>query len=163
MPLQPAHAVLAALLALPWLWPFTSGPSAAVEPYLVAAAVAVPLLALWPRRAPDGGAAVAASGWLAAALLSSLIGLLQYFHLEAPFYPWINQAVPGQAFGNLRQPNNRPTSAGTGGAGLLSALPGDTHGYRNCARLHRDCGRFDHESRRPARLARGGGRQWPHS
>ncbi|MCB2035840.1 MAG: O-antigen ligase C-terminal domain-containing protein [Ottowia sp.] len=109
MPLQPAHAVLAALLALPWLWPFTSGPSAAVEPYLVAAAVAVPLLALWPRRAPDGGAAVAASGWLAAALLSSLIGLLQYFHLEAPFYPWINQAVPGQAFGNLRQPNQLAT------------------------------------------------------
>lgn len=37
--------------------------------------------------------------------LSALIALLQYFDLEAPLFPWVNIAQPGQAFGNLRQPN----------------------------------------------------------
>jgi hypothetical protein len=129
---RPAHILLAVLLALllalPWVWPFTFGPTAAVEPYLVAAVVAALLLALWPGARPGGGAGIAAGGWLLAALLSSVIGLLQYFHLEERFsfriadfvltlltafgfdgpYPlssWINISVPGQAFGNLRQPN----------------------------------------------------------
>ncbi|MDO5691412.1 MAG: Wzy polymerase domain-containing protein [Pseudomonadota bacterium] len=37
--------------------------------------------------------------------MSALIALLQYFDLETQFYPWFNIAPPGQAFGNLRQPN----------------------------------------------------------
>jgi O-antigen ligase len=99
-----------ALLALPWLWPFTSGPTAAVEPYLVAAAAAGLLLALWPRSAQaaaptPSAAGIAAAGWLAAALVSSVIALLQYFHLEARLFPWVDGSVPGQAFGNLRQTN----------------------------------------------------------
>jgi len=104
--------LLAVTLALPWVWPFTAGPSAAVEPYLVAAVAAALLLALWPLGAAelgaleDGGAAgIAAAGWLLAALLSSGIALLQYFHREETFFPWIDGSVPGQAFGNLRQPN----------------------------------------------------------
>ena len=119
MLLRPAHILAAALLALPWLWPHTYGPSAAVEPYLVSAVVAALLLALWPRT---GSAGVAAGGWLAAALASSAIGLLQYFHLEARFnqnviwplaylhldaraFTLANYSVAGQAFGNLRQTN----------------------------------------------------------
>ena len=100
---RPAHILAAALLALPWLWPFTYGPTAAVEPYLVSAVVAALLLALWPRSGHT--AAIAAGGWLAAALVSSVIGLLQYFHLEARLFPWVDGSVPGQAFGNLRQTN----------------------------------------------------------
>ncbi|NZA01901.1 hypothetical protein H0I39_09280 [Ottowia beijingensis] len=83
MPIIPLCAVL---LALPWLWPFTAGPMATTLPYLVAAGVAAVLLVLWPRDA-ERGATVAATGWLAAAVLSALIALLQYFDLEAPLFP----------------------------------------------------------------------------
>lgn len=101
-----AHrALLACLLALPWLWPFTSGPVASTVPYLVSAALAAVALALWPVRDRDGAVQVVAAAWLTAALLSSGIALLQYFDVEAPLFPWVNIAQPGQAFGNLRQPN----------------------------------------------------------
>ena len=101
-------ALLAVVLALPWLWPFTSGPLAAVQPYLISAAAAALALALWPRTAGEGALA-AARGWLLAAAISSVIALLQYFDAETPFYPWFNIAQPGQAFGNLRQPNQLAT------------------------------------------------------
>jgi O-antigen ligase len=99
------RAFLLVLLTLPWLWPYTYGPSAGVEPYLVALALAARVLALWPAHDAGRGADRAAVSWLAAALLSSLIALLQYFDLETPFAPWMDIAAPGQAFGNLRQPN----------------------------------------------------------
>ncbi|MDO5288418.1 MAG: Wzy polymerase domain-containing protein [Pseudomonadota bacterium] len=105
---MPVFVVCAALVALPWLWPLTYGPTAGTLPYLVSAATAALLLALWPRDAQQG-VRVAAAGWLAAAVLSSAIALLQYFNAEAPLYPWVNQAQPGQAFGNLRQPNQLAT------------------------------------------------------
>ncbi|RRD56290.1 polymerase [Comamonadaceae bacterium OH2545_COT-014] len=93
------------LIVVSWLWPFTYGPTAATLPYLASATAGALLLALWPQRAPQGGAAVMAGGWLLAAALSAVVALLQYFNLEGPFFPWFNQARPGQAFGNLRQPN----------------------------------------------------------
>jgi O-antigen ligase len=99
------RALLSALLTLPWLWPHTYGPSAGVEPYLLAAAAAAVALALWPAHDAAQGARMAAGAWLAAALVSSVIALLQYFDLETPLYPFVNIAEPGQAFGNLRQPN----------------------------------------------------------
>ena len=97
-----------ALLALPWLWPFTAGPMSPVLPYLVSAGVAALLLVLWSRAAGRVVAGVA-TAWLVAALVSSLIALLQYFNLEAPLYPFVNIAEPGRAFGNLRQPNQLAT------------------------------------------------------
>lgn len=101
---------LVLLLALPWLWPFTLGPVAATAPYLAALATAATLLALWPAQARASQAADwLAHGWLVAALLSSAIGLLQYFNLEAPLFPWANIAQSGQAFGNLRQTNQLAT------------------------------------------------------
>ncbi len=125
MPLVPLSA---ALVALPWLWPYTAGPLSSMVPYLVAAGVSAVLLALWPRRS-GWGAMAASSGWAAAAGLSALIALLQYFDLEAPFYPWINIAEPGQAFGNLRQPNQLATLLVIGLCALRwlwqrAALPG---------------------------------------
>ncbi|MFV0680791.1 Wzy polymerase domain-containing protein [Ottowia sp.] len=99
------RALLLCLLVLSWLWPHTSGPVAATEPYLVSVTAAALLLALWPAGDVDRATRWAAWGWLAAAVLSSAIALLQYFNLEAPFHPFINIADPGQAFGNLRQPN----------------------------------------------------------
>ena len=105
---MPLFALTAAVVALPWLWPLTAGPLTAALPYLVAAATAAVLLLLWPR-APEQGARLAAVGWLVAAALSAGIALLQYFNLEAPLHPWVNIAQPGQAFGNLRQPNQLAT------------------------------------------------------
>lgn len=107
MLLRPLCAIL---VALPWLWPFTAGPTATLVPYLVSAIVGALLMVMWPARDQEGlafesGASIAASGWLAAALISGVIALLQYFDLETPFYPLVNIAQPGQAFGNLRQPN----------------------------------------------------------
>ena len=105
MPEAVRGALLVGLLALPWLWPFTSGPVPATQPYLVSVALAALALVLWPTRAPGRALRLAAWAWLAAALVSSVIALLQYFDLETPFFPWMNIAEPGKAFGNLRQPN----------------------------------------------------------
>ena len=99
-----------ALLALPWLWPFTSGPTAGVQPYLASMACAALLLALWPAGPDkDRVADAVAVGWFVAALLSAVIGLLQYFSLEGPLYPWVNGSGNARAFGNLRQPNQLAT------------------------------------------------------
>ncbi|MCL1960250.1 MAG: Wzy polymerase domain-containing protein [Desulfovibrionaceae bacterium] len=104
-----SNPLLAGLLTLPWLWPHTFGPVAAVEPYLVSVALAAIALALWPVRGARRATRIAAWAWLAAALASSVIALLQYFDLEAPLFPWVDIAAPGQAFGNLRQPNQLAT------------------------------------------------------
>jgi len=103
--LSPRAALLLAALTLPWLWPFTAGPRAATQPYLVGMGLAALVLLLWPVREPERGARLVALGWLAAAAISGVIALLQYVDLETPFFPWFNIAEPRQAFGNLRQPN----------------------------------------------------------
>ena len=99
------RALLVGLLTLPWVWPLTYGPVSGAEPYLVSAMLAAAALVLWPAHDAAQAVRIAAWSWLAAALLSSVIALLQYFHLETAFYPYINGATPGLAFGNLRQPN----------------------------------------------------------
>ncbi len=77
-------------------------------------------LAFFLLLAPRGRLAdVAASAWLAAALLSSLIGLLQYFGATALFGPWVNSTSVGEAFANLRQRNQFATLTNIGLAALL--------------------------------------------
>lgn len=99
-----------ALLALPWLWPFTSGPTASIQPYLVSVAAAGLLLALWPPRASiPQMAGWIATGLLLAALVSSVLALLQYFHLDASLRPWVVAARGVRAYANLRQPNQLAT------------------------------------------------------
>jgi O-antigen ligase len=99
MPIGRCAALL--LLALPWLNPFASGPSSAWVPWLVSLACAALLIVLWPRlREID----ISAS-WCAAALLSAVLGLIQYFGIADLFSPWINHTAPGEAFANLRQRN----------------------------------------------------------
>jgi hypothetical protein len=48
---------------------------------------------------------VIAAAWLAAAALSTLIALTQYFGVSEVFSPWFNIAAAGDAFANLRQRN----------------------------------------------------------
>ncbi len=128
-----AAALAGIFIALPWLNPFASGPSPAVVPWLtslVCAALASgafiwhgvgPFVDLKPREQTNALtnpgfqnasatptrnlAKIAATAWLAAALLSAAIGLLQYFGLSAAFDPWVNNTQAGEAFGNLRQRN----------------------------------------------------------
>ena len=100
------------LILLPWLNPFAPGPTAAVVPWLVAlAATAGIILAAALRAAPERGslaqrwARPAAQAWVVAGLISSVIGLLQYFGAAAALGPWVSQVSLGEAFANLRQRN----------------------------------------------------------
>ena len=75
---------------------------------LVASLTCVALMWAVGRRV-----AVAESGWtawavgavLAAAVVSAVLGVLQYLDLAQSMSPWVNQPVKGDAFANLRQRN----------------------------------------------------------
>jgi O-antigen ligase len=116
--------VLVALcLTLSWLNPFTFGPSPAVVPWLVALAATAGVLLLRSLWSPPSGENLwpraAASAWLAAAVLSSLIGLVQYYGAASAFTPWVNYTQAGEAFANLRQRNQFATLTNIGLAALL--------------------------------------------
>ncbi|MCZ8254643.1 MAG: Wzy polymerase domain-containing protein [Polaromonas sp.] len=96
------------LIALPWLNPFASGPTPAALPLLFSWACAAVLLGMW-RHGAGRWVPVAAWAWLVAGLLSSVIGLCQYFGVVANFSPWMSQAGAGEAFANLRQRNQFAT------------------------------------------------------
>ena len=71
----------------------------------------------------DRAACVLAWAWLLGALLSSLMGLLQYAGAGAALSPWVNVTEPGQAFANLRQRNQFASLTNIGlVAGLYLAL-----------------------------------------
>ncbi len=105
-------------LALPWLNGLTAGPSPNFWPLWGAAVLGVAVLLQWRRV----DARLLAQGWLAAALLSSVIGLLQYFGLVAGLAPWISASELGQAFGNLRQRNHFATLTSIGLVCLLALM-----------------------------------------
>lgn len=117
------------LLAFPWLNPFADGPSAAVQPWLVALVAAAGLFAFQAMRLSraSGGpgedlafwASCAATAWLAAGVLSSVIGLIQYMGVSEVLAPWINTAEPGIAYANLRQRNQFATLTNMALAALL--------------------------------------------
>ena len=60
-----------------------------------------------------------ATGWLVAALISSVIALCQYFDLAHHFAPLMNVAPAGEAFANLRQRNQFASLSVIGMASLL--------------------------------------------
>jgi O-antigen ligase len=111
-------AVFLALL-LPWLNPFAPGPSAAVFPWLVclAASAFLLLLSVFPVTLRTSLALSfnqrwvlpVAYAWVAAGLISSVFGLLQYLGYATDFSPWINHTSLGEAFANLRQRNQFAT------------------------------------------------------
>ena len=106
------------LLVLPWLTPYTAGPTPNVWPWLLSALCAV-LLWLFRRRLnPEWVAA----GWVGAAVISALIGLVQYFGLAPDLSPWINQPQAGEAYANLRQRNQFATLTSIGLTALLGWL-----------------------------------------
>ena len=82
-------------------------------PLLFSWACAAALLGLRVWRVdvltPARLAALVAGAWLLAGLVSSGMGLLQYFDAAAAWAPWVNQTVAGEAFANLRQRNQFAT------------------------------------------------------
>lgn len=103
-------------MALPWLNPLALGPSPGVVPWLVTFAATVALVFYASLRTashemPPGSsfaqrwARPVAWAWLVAGLVSSLIGLVQYFGFASALGGWVSPTMPGEAFANLRQRN----------------------------------------------------------
>jgi hypothetical protein len=118
-----ATTALIFIVTLPWLNPFSFGPSPAVVALLFSWVCAAALMTSWlvvpGRLMRDQLARAAASAWLLAALLSSLMGLLQYFGETAIFGMWVNSTSMGEAYANLRQRNQFATLTNIGLAALL--------------------------------------------
>jgi len=124
---DPSQKLLAALpwsvlplLVAPWLNPFTSGPNAAVMPFLFAWACTSAALMAWAliEQTLQQRFRVVALACLLAASTNAVLGLLQYFDLSQYLSPWVNQPGLGQAFGNLRQRNQFSTLCTMGLAAL---------------------------------------------
>ena len=130
--------VVGLLIALPWLNPFASGPAPAVVPLLVSWACAALLLGMAGlsvlRLNRDQFVAAIACAWLAAALLSAVMGLLQYFGLAKSLSPWVSTGTMGDAFGNLRQRNQFATLTSIGLAALLWRVAAAPAGTKSTAR-----------------------------
>ena len=97
------------LIALPWLNPFSYGPTPAVEPLLfswLCLALLIGIIGANSERFTGGKLkGVGALAWLVAALVSAALGLLQYVGATASFGEWVNSTELGEAYANLRQRN----------------------------------------------------------
>lgn len=111
-------AALAVCLILPWLNGFTAGPTPNLWPWLVSAVCGVLVVLGWGRVS----ARLLAAAWLAAALISCLMALLQYFGAASALAPWLSPTLPGEAFANLRQRNQFATLTSIGLVALLATV-----------------------------------------
>ena len=109
---------LGALLAIPWLNPYTAGPAPNTWSWLVSMLCAV-VLWLFRRHLT---ARLVIGAWLAAAALSAAIALAQYFGLSQDASPWISQTQAGEAFANLRQRNQFATLTSIGLLALMALV-----------------------------------------
>lgn len=107
-----------ALVAIPWLNPYARGPSPEVWTSLISVSSASFLYLLRQRL----DARAIAAGWLVAATISALLGLLQYFVMADNFGIWVAKTNPGTAFANLRQPNQFATLTSIGLIALIGWL-----------------------------------------
>jgi len=110
-------------ITLPWLNPFSVGPTAAVGPLLFSWVCAALLLLSWtfassPMDRADRLQAIFLA-WVVAAALSAVIGLLQYLGASGWLGIWVNHPNMGEAYGNLRQRNQFATLLNIGLAALL--------------------------------------------
>lgn len=119
---MPAFAAFI-LITLPWLNPFSPGPTSAVGPLLFSwlCAAGVLLTLAFDRNQGQSARMVRAIAlaWLLAASLSALIGLLQYFGATSAFGVWMNHTDVGEAYGHLRQRNQFATLLNLGVLALV--------------------------------------------
>ena len=110
-------------LTLPWLNPLTWGPMTGAVPLWfswVGAAVALAVIAAKPAQwSAQRLMRVAVGAWLTAALISSVMGLLQYFGAVALLNGWVSSTTLGVAFANLRQRNQFASLTSLGLVALL--------------------------------------------
>lgn len=109
------------VVAAPWLLPPLGGPSPALVPWLFSVACMGILIALLHRQLLQGRASsIVPVAWLTAALISSAMGLSQYFGVAWQFVPLMSPSTGvGEAFANLRQRNQFATLTNIGLASLL--------------------------------------------
>ena len=88
---------------------------------LVASLMCVWLMAAVGRRAAVDESLLRwlVAGLLAAAVISALLGVLQYLGLARELSPWVNQPLKGDAFANLRQRNQFASLTSLGLVALL--------------------------------------------
>ncbi len=103
---------------MPWLNGYTAGPTPNLWPWLVSAVCGVLVALGWGRVS----ARLLALTWLAAALISSLLALLQYFGVASALAPWLSPTLTGEAFANLRQRNQFATLTSIGLVALLACV-----------------------------------------
>ena len=118
LPLKPAALMLC--LVLPWLFAYTSAPTLNWWPWFFSALCGVGVALAWGRVSAQWLAA----SWLAAALISCVIALVQYFggSDHAWLARWISQTPTGEAYGNLRQRNQFASLTSIGLAALLACV-----------------------------------------
>lgn len=101
-----AHLWVLVLLTLPWVQPFSISPLANVVPWLISWTCLALALLHWRHIT----ATAIAQSWTLAALISSLMGLIQFFGQADAFAPLLHvPAYLGDALGNLRQRNQLAT------------------------------------------------------
>jgi O-antigen ligase len=105
---------------LPWLWPFATGPSPSVNPWLFTLACAA--LGLLASTTAQARWRALVWGTLLAALLSCGLGLAQFFDFAQHLAPWVNDSPSGEVFANLRQRNQFATLTNLGLLCLLALL-----------------------------------------
>ncbi|WP_310614218.1 Wzy polymerase domain-containing protein [Limnohabitans sp.] len=91
---------------------------------LVASLMCVWLMAAVVRRAAVDESLLRClvAGLLLAAVISAVLGMLQYLGLARELSPWVNQPVKGDAFANLRQRNQFASLTSLGLVALLGCV-----------------------------------------
>lgn len=106
---------------------------------LVASLMCVWLMAAVGRRAAVDESLLRwlVGGLLAAAVISALLGVLQYLGLAREMSPWVNQPLKGDAFANLRQRNQFASLTSIGLVAVLGwvATQSKTHNMSRSAWL----------------------------
>ena len=110
-------------MVLPWVGPWSPSPQPNTVPLLIAWAC-MGLLLVWGQRIQPLDIARA---WAWAALISSVMGLVQYFGAAAAFGPWLHVPGLGEANANLRQRNQLATLLAIG---VVSVLWWRAHGLK---------------------------------
>jgi O-antigen ligase len=110
-------------MVLPWIAPWSPGPQANTVPLLVSWGCIAWLLVC------GQGLTVLdiARAWAIAALISSAMGLVQYFGAAESFSPWVFVSALGEASANLRQRNQLATLLAIG---VLAVLWWQAHGLK---------------------------------
>ncbi|MEY4727107.1 MAG: hypothetical protein RLZ36_1734, partial [Pseudomonadota bacterium] len=119
-----AEVVVCAALLLWWMASLLWVPEVvdrALTAGLVASLLCVWLMAAVGRRAARDEALLRClvGALLAAALISAVLGVLQYLGLARELSPWVNQPLKGDAFANLRQRNQFASLTSLGLVALL--------------------------------------------